>query len=305
MCSKKNCTKFIFCLVLMFGQGVCARSGAEVMEDSVDLAVKSWHPEEKFTPLTPDRASERTDSNAGENTVKVLVEIPMSAMPNNAPVPDQQVCPKPKQDLFEPLVLRDARELNRISKYTLVSSVHLVDEINPVAGKKTIRVVIEIPSGSTEKWEVEKPSGDLKWEFKHDQPRTVQYLGYPGNYGMVPKTLLVKDNGGDGDPLDVIVLGPAVPRGSVIEVKIIGLLRMTDKGEDDDKLIAVMTSGVFAKVDTIDDLEDEFPGVTDIVEIWFANYKGQNKIDTDGYVGRKKANKLLSQALDDYKKWSI
>jgi inorganic pyrophosphatase len=44
--------------------------------------------------------------------------------------------------------------------------------------------------------------------------------------------------------------------------------------------------------------------VTTIVETWFANYKGQKKIETDGYVGRKKANKLLAWALDDYKKHS-
>ena len=46
------------------------------------------------------------------------------------------------------------------------------------------------------------------------KPREVKYLGYPGNYGMIPRTLLPKELGGDGDPLDVIVLGPAVERGS-------------------------------------------------------------------------------------------
>ena len=57
------------------------------------------------------------------------------------------------------------------------------------------------------------------WEFKDGKPRIVKYLGYPGNYGMVPKTLLPENLGGDGDPLDVIVLGPQVERGSVIKCK--------------------------------------------------------------------------------------
>jgi inorganic pyrophosphatase len=216
----------------------------------------------------------------------------------------QGACAESENKVFEAPAIGDAEELNRVGKYALLSPVHLVDDIDPVAGKNTIRVVVEIPTGSTQKWEVEKPSGDLKWEFSRGAPRIVQYLGYPGNYGMVPRTLLSEDSGGDGDPLDVLVLGPAVPRGSVVEVKVIGLLRMQDKGEDDDKLIAVMTDGVFAKVDTIDDLDEEFPGVTAIVETWFKNYKGKKKIETDGYVGRKKANKLLARALDDYKKHS-
>ena len=74
--------------------------------------------------------------------------------------------------------------------------------------------MIEIPTGTTAKWEVVKPSGELRWEFDQGRPRVVRYLGYPGNYGMIPRTLLPKEEGGDGDPLDVVVLGPAVPRGS-------------------------------------------------------------------------------------------
>ena len=198
-------------------------------------------------------------------------------------------------------VFSDAVELSRVDQYTLRSAVHLVDGIDPIGSENTIRVVVEIPTGSTQKWEVEKSSGDLKWEFRKGKPRLVKYLGYPGNYGMVPRTLLSAANGGDGDPLDVLVLGPAVPRGSVVEVKVIGMLSMLDKGEQDDKLIAVMANDIFDQVDTIKKLDKEFPGVTSIVETWFANYKGQTKIETMGYVGRTKAHAVLSQALDDYK----
>ena len=201
-------------------------------------------------------------------------------------------------------VFSDAVELTRIDQYTLKSAVHLVDGIDPIGSENTIRVVVEIPTGSTQKWEVEKSSGDLKWEFRKGQPRFVKYLGYPGNYGMVPRTLLSAANGGDGDPLDVLVLGPAVPRGSVVEVKVIGMLRMRDKGEQDDKLIAVMANDIFDKIDTIKKLDKEFPGVTAIVEMWFANYKGQTKIETMGYVGRTKSHAVLSQALDEYKRAS-
>ena len=304
MRSTQNHLKFIFCLVLVFSEGAFAKPGAELFEASADAELRGLHQTGNFTRLSPVQVGERINSNVGDNTVRVLVEIPVSSMRGNVPALNREACPKPEKEGFQTSVLSYALGLSRVSEYTLLSSIHLIDDIDPIVGKNSVKVVIEIPSGSTQKWEVEKPSGDLKWEFKRGRPRSVQYLGYPGNYGMIPRTLLLEDDGGDGDPLDVLVLGPAVPRGSVVEVKIIGLLRMQDKGEQDDKLIAVMTNGVFAKVDDIDDLDEEFPGVTTIVETWFANYKGQKKIETDGYAGRKKAKKLLARALDDYKKHS-
>ena len=199
---------------------------------------------------------------------------------------------------------RHAPGLVLLDDYTLKSPVHLVDGINPVIGKNIIRTVIEIPAGSNQKWEVEKLTGNLKWEFKNNSPRTVKYLAYPANYGLVPMTILSKENGGDGDPLDILVLGPAVPRGSVVEAKIIGVLRLLDKGQQDDKLIAVMAGNQFYEVDTIKDLEIKYPGVTTIIDTWFANYKGEEKVKVLGYADRKVARDVLIQGLDDYRRIS-
>jgi inorganic pyrophosphatase len=57
---------------------------------------------------------------------------------------------------------------------------------------------------------------------------------------VIPGTFLPTDLGGDCDPLDVIVLGDANSRGEVICARLIGVLRMTDDGEQDDKLISVL-----------------------------------------------------------------
>lgn len=199
---------------------------------------------------------------------------------------------------------RHAPDLVFVDDYTLKSPVHLVDGINPVVEKNIIKTVIEIPAGSNQKWEVEKLTGNLKWEFKNNSPRKVKYLAYPANYGLVPMTILSKENGGDGDPLDILVLGPAVPRGSVVEAKIIGVLRLLDKGQQDDKLIAVMAGNQFYEVDTIKDLEIKYPGVTTIIDTWFANYKGEGKVKVLGFADRKAARDLLIQGLEDYRRIS-
>ena len=184
--------------------------------------------------------------------------------------------------------------------YIQISNENLLSGVSPKNKNGSINVIIEIPTGTTAKWEVSKPDGNLKWEIKKGKPRQVAYLGYPGNYGMIPRSLLPKSEGGDGDPLDVLVLGPPVPRGSIVEVKLIGVLKLLDRGEHDDKLIAVMAGTPFAEVDSIATLDRNFPGVTTIIQTWFANYKGRGKMKASGFEERLQAERVFKTATRAY-----
>src|SRR5262245_23340847 len=137
-----------------------------------------------------------------------------------------------------------------------------------------VNAVVEIPAGACEKWEV-KSDGVMHWDMKDGKPRHVKYLGYPCNYGMVPHTLLGKELGGDGDPLDMLVLGPALPRGTVVPVRVIGVIHLVDAGAKDDKLIAVRPDTALGAVTTVSELDQQIPGITAILETWFENYKGK------------------------------
>jgi inorganic pyrophosphatase len=163
-----------------------------------------------------------------------------------------------------------------------------------------VRGVVEIPAGRLDKWEVKNEDGLLHWDMKDGKPRVVKYLGYPLNYGMVPRTVLSKERGGDGDPLDMLFLGASIPRGSVVETRVVGVIRLTDSGEKDDKLIAVVQGSPFEGIQDLPDLEANFPGVTKILETWFANYKGPGKMVPGGFAGRAEALALLDQAIADY-----
>lgn len=186
------------------------------------------------------------------------------------------------------------------NEYTIVGPKNFLTDYEPQNPDGTINVVVEIPTGTLAKWEVTKPDGKLEWEFKDGKPRVVQYLGYPGNYGMIPKSLLPKALGGDGDPLDVIVLGPAVPRGSVVAVKLIGVLKLLDGGEQDDKLIAVMKDTPLYEVDSIADLDNKFPGVTTIVKTWFSNYKGPGEMEVKGLAEKDEALQVFNNAVEAF-----
>ena len=92
--------------------------------------------------------------------------------------------------------------------------------------------VIEIPSGSSVKYELDKASGLIKMD-------RVLYSAvyYPANYGFIPQTLAEDD-----DPLDVLVLSQvSVTPLTLIQARAIGLMTMMDTGKKDHKILAVAT----------------------------------------------------------------
>jgi inorganic pyrophosphatase len=162
-----------------------------------------------------------------------------------------------------------------------------------------VNAVVEIPAGACEKWEV-KLDGKMRWDMKDEKPRHVKYLGYPCNYGIVPNALLGKELGGDGDPLDMLVLGPALPRGTVLPVQVLGLIRLVDGGKKDDKLIAVPPGSPLAAATDLAQLDEQFPGITGILETWFRNYKGRDALQCSGFGDRADAEALLVQAIESF-----
>ena len=193
-------------------------------------------------------------------------------------------------------------EMTMKDDFTIVGKQDLM-KLDALNADGTARAIVEIPTGTSAKWEVSKDDPKaVYWEYKNGEPRVVNYLGYPGNYGAIPGTALPKELGGDGDPLDVIILGQAVPRGEIVDVRIIGVLKMLDGGEQDDKLIAVLAEeSPFSHIESISRLDKEFPGVSDIIDTWFANYKGPDGgMEGLGFEDAESAIAVLKAAADNY-----
>ena len=163
-----------------------------------------------------------------------------------------------------------------------------------------VNALIEIPAGTLEKWEYNKRTGEIELELINDKPRIINYLGYPANYGMIPKTLLSKENGGDGDPIDVIVLGPPESKGSIIKCKIIGVLYLIDNSEQDYKLIAISENSNFKDINDIEELRTSYDGILKIIEIWFTNYKSGGRMKSNGYGDSKRALNILKNARSQF-----
>ena len=131
---------------------------------------------------------------------------------------------------------------------------NLPDEVN---------VVIEIRRGEGKnKYEMDKDSGHLVL----DRVNATQ-LKYPADYGYVPQTLCE-----DGDPLDaLLIIDESVPHGVVVPSRPIGVLRMVDDGESDEKLVVVPKDDVTqAHIKEVDDLGPEFK---QLVEHFYSHYK--------------------------------
>ncbi len=159
----------------------------------------------------------------------------------------------------------------------------------------TVNAVVEIPAGTNEKFEVSEDTGQMCWELKNGAPRIIKYLGYPANYGMVPRTL-----GGDGDSLDVLTLGKFQRRGAVVKAKVIGVLHLMDGGDVDDKLIAVLPGTDFYAYDNLSELEAQYVGISSILATWFENYKGPGELQALGFGDAKEAQGVLDLAKAAY-----
>jgi inorganic pyrophosphatase len=98
---------------------------------------------------------------------------------------------------------------------------------------KEFNAVVEIPLGSSVKYELDKRTGFIRMDGL-----LYSAVYYPANYGFIPQTLAEDD-----DPLDVLVLAQeAVAPLTIIPARAIGLITMMDTGKKDHKIIAVATS---------------------------------------------------------------
>lgn len=104
----------------------------------------------------------------------------------------------------------------------------------PIGDKapEIFNAVIEIPKGSTNKYEIDKKTGLLKLDRVLHSP-----IFYPFDYGFIPQT-----HGRDGDHLDVLIMlsHPTFP-GCIVEARAIGVLLMRDEKGEDEKIFAVAT----------------------------------------------------------------
>lgn len=90
--------------------------------------------------------------------------------------------------------------------------------------------------------------------------------------------------------------------GTVLSARLVGMIRMLDGGERDDKLIAVMLDSHFGGIGSLLELENRYRGATRILEIWFANYKGPGVTESKGIGDAEEASSVLRTVMDAYAK---
>ncbi len=186
---------------------------------------------------------------------------------------------------------------------SVVETADYLHDIATFTADSLVNVVIEIPAGTNQKWEVNKETGRIEWEqVNPDSSRVIDYLAYPANYGFVPQTYMPKTTGGDGDPVDVFVLGPAIARETFVSVRILGIIHMLDDDESDPKLLAVDVNNPVFNVNALEMLVEKYPGTVDIIKLWLLNYKGTNRIEILSVQDEKHATWYLKKAHNEYVK---
>ena len=155
-----------------------------------------------------------------------------------------------------------------------------------------VNAIIEISRGSKAKYEVDKATGLLRLDrVLHSS------FYYPINYGFIPQTY-----SGDGDPLDILVLSQIdFEPLSIVTAKVIGVMRMIDKGEDD-KIIAVCANDT--SVSHINALEELPPHLMSEIKHFFEQYKKLEHTDVvvDEFFDKEKALQIILKSKADYQK---
>lgn len=179
------------------------------------------------------------------------------------------------------------------SKYML-NLIHVL----PAYEKKDdaiINSIIEVSKGSINKYEIITEAGVLKLD-------RVGYssMSYPFTYGAIPQTWDL-----DGDPLDVEIIGVTewlVP-GSVVEARVIGVMKFNDGGETDDKIIAVLSGD--KRMDHITDYTQLGEHFIKETTYYWEHYKDLKKPGTckvEGFFGVKEAKKIIDECAERYQK---
>ncbi|MGH7670846.1 MAG: inorganic diphosphatase, partial [Gemmatimonadaceae bacterium] len=149
----------------------------------------------------------------------------------------------------------------------------------------------EIPQGSRNKYELDKTTGLIKLD-------RVLYsaVHYPAEYGFIPRTLH-----DDGDPMDVLVLlkEETFP-GCIIDARPIGVLHMLDRGEPDDKILAVPTHDPYSQ--EYFDIADLPQHLLREVAQFFVSYKELEgkKVEIVGWGKSEEAMRLIMRSIEHY-----
>ncbi|MCK9256214.1 MAG: inorganic diphosphatase [Bacteroidales bacterium] len=151
--------------------------------------------------------------------------------------------------------------------------------------------IIEIPKGTRAKYELDKNSGLLKLD-------RVLYSSvyYPANYGFIPRTYC-----DDKDPLDILILAQIeiVPL-CIVPAKVIGVMRMLDNGEADDKIIAVSAGD--PSINHINDISELAEHFTTELRNFFEEYKKlENKtVVVEEFFDKHTAMEIINDSLNLY-----
>lgn len=168
---------------------------------------------------------------------------------------------------------------------------NILHDIDP-GTVESMNVIIEIPKGSKNKYEIDKETGLIALDRVMHSAQD-----FPFDYGFVPQSLWR-----DGDPLDVVVLTtyPLFP-GILVRVRPVAVMGMNDSGEEDDKIIAVPVDD--PRWNDVKDLKDLNTHTLKEIEHFYSTYKKIQKkeVITKDFADKKKAQEVFEMGIKMYK----
>ena len=154
-----------------------------------------------------------------------------------------------------------------------------------------VRAIIEIPKGSSNKYELDKQTGMLYLDRVLSSA-----VYYPANYGFIPQTMAEDD-----DPLDILVFcAETIPSMCICDVRVVGMMTMIDEGDPGHKIIGVIHNGPeFSHYKAA----SEFPPHTfKMLRRFFEDYKTleEKVVEVDEILPPDRAHAVIEDSLKRY-----
>lgn len=160
-------------------------------------------------------------------------------------------------------------------------------------------MIVVNPAGTNTIYGYDPVKNRFDVKSENENSNEINYLPYPVNFGFIPSTVKEEALTGAGYPLDVLAIGSTIKQGSLLEFVPVGVLKVSYDGEEDRKIIGVVVNSEIKIIDckTLACLQQDYPGLTEIIETWYNNHRNDADVKVLGWEDEK-------TAMETIKRWS-
>jgi inorganic pyrophosphatase len=162
---------------------------------------------------------------------------------------------------------------------------------------KQLQAVVVEPAGTATPLQYNAKTGAFEPEQEAGHDRLVRFLPFPANHGFIPGTLLDSARGGNGQPLEMMLLSPVCTTGTLLEVQPLALVTGSYNNRRIPMIIAVPAKPSERTLDAnnLEQFEKRYPAAKQIISLWLRNAEGRPGLNELQWHSEQAAEKEIQR----------